>query len=108
MRRFITCGTIFAALCFAQSPPNSLTSKEASEGWVPLFDGKSLKGWEGRATSVPNTTGLDCRKWRDRLRWKGAQLVEQRRHVFRLRAETGVPRRREGKQRRFPAVAEAR
>jgi 3-keto-disaccharide hydrolase len=57
MRRLLPCGVIFAALCGAQSAPNTLTSKEATEGWVMLFDGASLKGWQGRATSAPNTTG---------------------------------------------------
>src|SRR6266404_337623 len=45
------------ALAAAQSAPNSLTRKEAADGWVSLFDGNSLKGWQGRATSSPTATG---------------------------------------------------
>ena len=41
----------------AQQRPNSLTPKESAEGWILLFDGKSLDGWQARATSVPNTSG---------------------------------------------------
>jgi 3-keto-disaccharide hydrolase len=57
MRRLILCSIIFAAVGFTQSAPNTLTSKESADGWILLFDGKSLKGWQGRATTVPNTTG---------------------------------------------------
>jgi hypothetical protein len=48
---------VFAAVCAAQNAPNTLTPRESSEGWILLFDGKSLNGWEGRPTSVRNTTG---------------------------------------------------
>jgi hypothetical protein len=54
MRLFVTLGLAFAALCSAQ---NALTPKESADGWILLFDGKTLKGWESRPTSVPNTTG---------------------------------------------------
>src|SRR5688572_4861219 len=57
MRYLLTFGLLFGALAYAQSAPNTLTSKEAADGWILLFDGKTLKGWQGRATSVPNTTG---------------------------------------------------
>jgi hypothetical protein len=57
MRHVVAFGLVSAALCCAQAAPNSLTAKEVAEGWVLLFDGKSLKGWEGRATTVPNTKG---------------------------------------------------
>lgn len=36
---------------------NELSKKEVSDGWKLLFDGKSLNGWEGRATSEPGTKG---------------------------------------------------
>jgi hypothetical protein len=36
---------------------NTLTSKEVQAGWKLLFDGKTLQGWEGRATSTPGTKG---------------------------------------------------
>jgi hypothetical protein len=32
-------------------PPASLTPQEVSEGWILLFDGKSLMGWEARNES---------------------------------------------------------
>ena len=57
MRQPLTYGLLFAGFAWAQSAPNTLTSKEAADGWILLFDGKTLKGWQGRATSVPNTTG---------------------------------------------------
>jgi hypothetical protein len=43
--------------CAAFAAENSLTSEESKSGWVLLFDGKSLKGWESRPTSVPDTKG---------------------------------------------------
>lgn len=36
---------------------NALTAAESKAGWILLFDGKSLKGWESRPTSVPNAKG---------------------------------------------------
>src|SRR3954467_7196175 len=57
MRQLVMLCMVFPALCSAQGATNSLTPKEAVDGWVLLFDGSSLKGWEGRPTSVPGTTG---------------------------------------------------
>ena len=54
MNRLVALSLLSAALCAAQ---NMLTSKETADGWVLLFDGKSLNGWQGRATSQPGTTG---------------------------------------------------
>ena len=45
MRKLALCGLV-ASMCWAQS-----------DGWIDLFDGKTLKGWQGRATSVKETTG---------------------------------------------------
>jgi len=57
MLKIWTCGVVLAACCWAQGGANTLTPKEVADGWVLLFDGKSLNGWRGRATSVPDTTG---------------------------------------------------
>ncbi len=41
----------------AQNPANKLTSNEAKEEWILLFDGRSLNGWQGRPTTVPESKG---------------------------------------------------
>jgi hypothetical protein len=41
----------------AQGKPNTLTSKEAAQGWKLLFDGKDLDGWQPYSTSKPPATG---------------------------------------------------
>src|SRR5690242_21964973 len=46
-------------LAGAQERPNTLTPKEASAGWILLFDGKSLTGWEPHPTFAALATG-DC------------------------------------------------
>ena len=39
--------TILAAVtALGQQPPNTLTQKEIEEGWILLFDGDSLFGWQ--------------------------------------------------------------
>jgi hypothetical protein len=40
------CVLFIASVCWAQS-----------DGWIDLFDGKTLKGWQGRSTSDKSTTG---------------------------------------------------
>jgi hypothetical protein len=57
--RVIAIGTVLiaAGLATAQDRPNTLTAKEAVEGWKLLFDGKSLEGWEPRATFAAPATG---------------------------------------------------
>lgn len=37
---------LLAGLAGAQDRPNTLTPKESASGWILLFDGKSLNGWE--------------------------------------------------------------
>ena len=48
MRRFglIVAVMASAALAYGQQNPNRLTKQEAGQGWVLMFDGKSLEGWE--------------------------------------------------------------
>src|SRR5437667_12014242 len=49
MRRFVTAVglvALAAGLAIAQGPSNALTRKESADGWMLLFDGKSLNGWE--------------------------------------------------------------
>jgi len=36
---------VTAAACFATAADNELTSEEKKEGWILLFDGKSMKDW---------------------------------------------------------------
>lgn len=55
--------TMFAAICVAAlamvglqaDEPNTLTAQERAEGWVLLFDGKSIDSWRGyRQDTVPD------------------------------------------------------
>ena len=57
--RLIEIGAILVAagLAGAQDRPNTVTPKEVADGWKLLFDGKSLEGWEARATSAAPATG---------------------------------------------------
>jgi hypothetical protein len=49
MRSGIVWLGLIGGLVAAQEP-NALTPKESSEGWLLLFDGKSLNGWEVHGT----------------------------------------------------------
>ena len=40
-------GTVFSADECASADGAALCAAEAAEGFVPLFDGKSLAGWKG-------------------------------------------------------------
>ena len=49
MRSLITAVGLMAlaaGLASAQGQNNALTRKESGDGWMLLFDGKSLNGWE--------------------------------------------------------------
>src|SRR5439155_9832257 len=49
MRSLITAVGLMAlaaGLAMAQGPVNALSRKESADGWMLLFDGKSLNGWE--------------------------------------------------------------
>lgn len=54
----LICG-LAALLAFSSraaeiSAPNTLTAKEAAEGWILLFDGKTTEGWRGfKKTAFP-------------------------------------------------------
>jgi hypothetical protein len=41
----------------AADKPNTVTRKEAAQGWKLLFDGKTLDGWQPLSTSKPPATG---------------------------------------------------
>ncbi|MFN7932793.1 MAG: DUF1080 domain-containing protein [Bryobacteraceae bacterium] len=47
----ITFGTLLA------QQPNTLSKAESSTGWLLLFDGTSLKGWDARSTFDAASTG---------------------------------------------------
>jgi hypothetical protein len=57
----LTC--YFAVLvlsCTSQTEPNTLTQKEIDEGWVLLFDGKTMDNWRGYCMDiVPSAWSVD-------------------------------------------------
>lgn len=59
LRTWITtfAGTLALVGAAAGQQPNSLTPAEKSEGWILLFDGKSLSGWDARTTFSKEATG---------------------------------------------------
>src|SRR6267378_8192020 len=46
MRRLVTAAALMALAVGLALAQNALTRKESADGWLLLFDGKSLKGWE--------------------------------------------------------------
>jgi hypothetical protein len=61
MKKITACCFVLLVLsgsaAFAADAPNTLSRKEAAEGWKLLFDGKDLNGWEPLSTSKPPATG---------------------------------------------------
>ncbi|MEO5908997.1 MAG: DUF1080 domain-containing protein, partial [Ginsengibacter sp.] len=60
---FLLFTSIFLSNITSAQTPNTLTSKEKSEGWMLLFNGKDLTGWHsylekapGKAWQVQNGT----------------------------------------------------
>ena len=51
----LMAGLVMAGSATAESSPNTLTPTESHDGWVLLFDGKSLNGWVPRGTGSTET-----------------------------------------------------
>ncbi len=47
MRKTIPLVAFTAAALFAADQPNQLTRQEEKEGWILLFNGRNLDGWDG-------------------------------------------------------------
>ena len=75
----------------AQNPANKLTSNEAKEEWILLFDGRSLNGWQGRPNYRPGEQRrLECAEWRSPLRRNRSQLDQHQQFFFGLPSDAGV------------------
>lgn len=48
---FITLATATGCATVSTQAPNSLTAREQAEGWILLFDGKSVDGWHNFASA---------------------------------------------------------
>ncbi|MEN6459368.1 MAG: DUF1080 domain-containing protein [Thermoguttaceae bacterium] len=56
---FVAVAMFLVSLAVGQQPPaDDSTAKEASEGFVRLFDGKSLDGWQGDVANYRVEDGL--------------------------------------------------
>ena len=57
MPRFLRRAPVWFSLLAVYGQENVLTPAESKDGWLLLFDGRTLSGWEARPTSVPEATG---------------------------------------------------
>jgi len=53
MRRLHLIGLMLATLTSTFGADNVLTRQEKTQGWILLFDGKTLNGWDSAVTSNP-------------------------------------------------------
>jgi hypothetical protein len=53
MRRLYLIGLMLATLTSTFGADNVLTRQEKTQGWILLFDGKTLNGWDSAVTSNP-------------------------------------------------------
>jgi len=60
MRRAFVCLALLLATAPVRGADNELTAKEKADGWILLFDGKTLDGWKtssGRPSKTPVEDG---------------------------------------------------
>ena len=57
MVRLTLVGLLLGALTGLAAADNTLTSQEKKEGWILLFDGKSLQGWDSANTPAGRNAG---------------------------------------------------
>jgi hypothetical protein len=59
MRAFLIAGSILGAACFVPAAtPVTLAEEPSEEGFVPLFDGKTLDGWVGSTKGYAVEDGI--------------------------------------------------
>src|SRR5215468_7937631 len=60
MRATLVCAALLLAAPVVPAADNELTAKERAEGWLLLFDGKTLDGWmtsSGKPSRTPVEDG---------------------------------------------------